>query len=648
MEKYTRLKSYKYCLHIVFLVLGLHIHAQYSPEFLKYSKLYPEEARVRLYQETIITITANNGELEINQKFKEEDLYLNESASYNSKASLNFSAFFELGEIEAASLTFNGDKYIKSPVKKFTEKDELNQSFYDDTKSLNFVYPNLQKGSKSVLEYSQIIKNPRFLPPFYFGDYFPTQKNKVTIIADKGVQLEFRKFNIKDESIQFSKEEKRRKVIYTWELNNQKEFEYEPNTPSLKTILPHIVPIIRSYKVKKEEKKVLGNVSDLYGWYYSLVENVNTEPASQELIDLTNKITSGKTTDLEKVKAIYYWTQKNIKYIAFEYALGGFIPRESNEVFRKKYGDCKDNSSILYRMLEIAGVKGNLTWIGTRKIPYTYDEVPTPVVDNHMILSYEDKTGKTYYLDATGRYIKLGIPTSFIQGKEALVSYGKEFKVKKVPIVAAKVNAILDDAFIKIDNGSLKGTATTTISGYPKIDLFHDLENENTNTKLKELYNAKFNKGNNKFLIGDFKEIDKYHYDNPFKVKYDFEIKNYVQTLGNEIYINLNLNKDLSYFKTDKKRENAIEYDYKRHFVYTTTLEVPKGYQIDYIPENVSVSNDLLESTISYKKEKNKITYTHTITLNFLILTVEQQKEVNKLIKKIEKNYKEIVVLKKV
>ena len=646
MEKYTKLKIYKSGLIAFFLFIVTSLNAQYSSEFLKYSKLHPEAARVRLQQETIITIEAGKNGLEINQEFIEEDLYLNESATYNSKSRLNFSTFFELNEIEASSFSFENNKYIETEVEKFTEKDELNQSFYDDTKSLNFIYPNLKKGSKSRLKYSQKIKNPRFLTPFYFGEYYPITKNKVTIIADKSVNLEFRKFNVSDDKIKFSKVEKRRKVIYTWEVNNQTEYEFEPNTPSFKTILPHIVPIITSYKIKKESKKLLGEVSDLYGWYYSLVENVNTEAPNKELVDLVAKITADKKTDLEKVKAIYYWTQKNIKYIAFEYALGGFIPRESNDVYRKKYGDCKDNSSILFRMLEIAGVKGNLTWIGTRSIPYTYEEVPTPVVDNHMILSYENN-GRTYYLDATGRYIKLGIPTSFIQGKEALVSYGKEFKIKKVPVIDAKHSAIIDVTNIKIENGSVIGSTKTTISGYPKIDFFNDLENENTQTKLKQLYNRRFEKGNNKFLIGNFKETNKYHYDNDFIVDYDFEIKNYSKNLGDEIYINLNLNKDLSFFKTDKKRENAIEYDYKRYFNYTIKLEIPTGYKVDYLPETVKVSNSFLTSEISYIIKGNEVIYNHNIELNFLILSLEEQKKVNKLIKKIERNYKEIVVLKK-
>ena len=622
------------------------LNAQFSAEFLKYHKLHPEDARVRLQQETIITITVVNDSLQIHQEFIEEDLYLNDAATYNSKNTLNFSAFFELKNIEASSFSYEDNEYVENKVDKFTEKDELNQSFHDDSTLLTFVYPNLKKGSKSRLKYSQEIKNPRFLTPFYFGDYFPVEQNKVTIIADENITLEFKKFNISDAQITFSKEKKGGKDIYSWTINNQPKYEFESNTPSYKTILPHIVPIITSYKIKNKHKRLLGEVADLYNWYYSMVENVNTEAPSAELVALVSKITADKKTELEKVSAIYYWTQQNIKYIAFEYALGGFIPRESNDVFRKKYGDCKDNSSILYRMLEIAGVKGNLTWIGTRSIPYTYKEVPTPVVDNHMILSYENN-GKTYYLDATGRYIKFGMPTSFIQGKEALVGYGKDFKIKKVPIIAAKENAIIDVTNIKIENGRVIGSSEITISGYPKIDIFHTLESGNSETKLKKFYKSVFWKGNNTFQINNFKEKNKYHYDNDFIVDYDFEIKNYAKNLGDEIYINLNLNKEISSYKTDKNRENAIEYEYQRYYNYTTKLEIPKGYKVDYLPESLTVSNDLLVSKITYQVKGNEVIYNHEIELNFLVLSTEQQKEVNKEIQKIERNYKEIVVLKK-
>ena len=68
-----------------------------------------------------------------------------------------------------------------------------------------------------------------------------------------------------------------------------------------------------------------------------------------------------KETELEKVKAIYYWAQKNVKYVAFEYALGGFVPRDANDIYSKKYGDCKDNSSIMntsWMKIRLVGLVG--------------------------------------------------------------------------------------------------------------------------------------------------------------------------------------------------------------------------------------------------------------------------------------------------
>jgi hypothetical protein len=240
------------------------------------------------------------------------------------------------------------------------------------------------------------------------------------------------------------------------------------------------------------------------------------------------------------------------------------------------------------------------------------------------------------------------MPTSFIQGKEALVSYGNKFKIKKVPVIASKNNSIIDSTFIKLKDNNILGNSKTTISGYPKINYFNNLENENSTSKLKEFYNNKFKKGNNKFLIKDFKEINKYNYDDDFIVNYNFVIDSHFKKIGNEIYINLNLNKELSKFKTDKKRKNEIEFDFKKYYKFYTTLEIPVNYKIDYLPENISVSNDLMNCNITYLLKENQIIYNQSIELNFLNLNLKEQKELNAQIKKIEKHYKEIIVLKKI
>lgn len=634
-------------IYVLILLFSVNSFSQIASDFTKYKEEHPNSHSVRLNQESKITIALVKGELSITQEIIEEDLFLDKSATYGSNQALNFSSFYEMEKIEASSYILQGEKYVEMKVEDFKEKDELDNSFYDDTKSINFIYPNLDQGAKTKLKYSQKIKNPRFLNAFFFGNFYPIINNKLTLIADKNVELIFQEFNTDSIPIVFSKSENRKNNIYTWELKNIDEFEFEENSPTYKSILPHIIPRISSYNIDGQRKNVLNDVSDLYGWYYSLVENINKEANNQELVNLVESLTKDKANDLEKVRAIYYWTQENIKYIAFEYALGGFVPREANDVFYKKYGDCKDNSSILYKMLEIAGIKGNLTWIGTRSIPYSYNEVPTPIVDNHMILSFEHE-GKTYFLDATGRYTSIEAPTSFIQGKEALVAKNSDsFEIKSVPVIEPEQNSYKEHSTIELNGNNIQGKSTTEISGYIKTDFFYDLEKKNSVIKTVEYYNSMLKKGNNSFLVENLVENNKFDYDKNLILNYDFNISNHAKVFGDEIYINLNLNKRLLKLKTKENRKNPIEFEYKDYYEYSTTFDIPKGYSVTYLPKNVKVTNEYISCLIQYDIVNDQIQYQHTILLNSLKLDLKAQKKVNELIDQIEQDYKEVVVLEK-
>ena len=637
---------------IIFAVLCCYTHlstAQKTSNFSYYKATYPKDNLVRLTNQLSIDITIDGDKIAISQTSLDEELFLNESATQYSKESVHYSTFYKVEKLEASSFTLKNGKYSENKVTEFRKKDELEGSFYDDIKSINFIYPNLSPGSKTRLKTVEKVMNPRFLSAFYFGGTYPSINSKITITADKNIELSFKKFNLDSINVTFTKKKKRNKIIYTWEAKNVATYEMEDKTPNFKNYYPHIVPMINQYKTKDGKViKLTSKVADLYRWYYSLVKDINKNPLDPELVSLVHKLTKDKKTELEKVKAIYYWVQNNIKYIAFEYALGGFVPREANQIYHKKYGDCKDNSNILYEMLRTAGIKGNLTWIGTRSIPYKYTELPTPAVDNHMILTYNDGN-KTYFLDATGRYISLNFPTSFIQGKEALVGKGSEgFKIITVPVIDAAKNATIDSSFIKIDKKQLFGKATMTVSGYRKVRMFNRLESINTKQQSKDYYRAILEKGNNKFTINTIDEAYKFSYDKPFKVSYNFTISDYVIQAKDEMYINLNLNKILLKKNIEDGRKTDIEIDYKNSYTYVNELTIPKGYTVDYLPENVSFKNDLLSASITYVQKDSKIFYTHHVTFDFLILPKEAQKTYSNLIKKVEKAYKEIIVLKKI
>ena len=635
------------CILCLCLLVQVGLRAQLKEEFQQYRDRFPDAHSVRLINEARVTLMLKNGQLDIMQETREENLYMDRTAGYNSEESIHFSTFYEMESIEASSIVEDkgGEKEFK--VSDFKVKDELTDSFYDDVQSINFVYPNLKEGARTKITYRQRIKDPRFLSTFYLGDFKPVERSTFSLVADKAIEMDFLLFNTEGMPLKFEKEEGRRKVTYTWTLENSEAYKYEEDIPTFKKILPHIIPIVRSYESEGKSVQVLGDVDKLYGWYYSLVEGINSNPTDQNLVALVKELTDGLPNDLDKVRALYYWTQENIKYIDFEYALGGFVPREANDIFKNKYGDCKDNSSLLQVMLELAGLKGYLAWIGTRDIPYTYEEVPTPVVDNHMILAYLNGN-TTYFLDATGRYNPIEFPTSFIQGKEALIGISADsMRLVEVPVIPADKNLFADKITVRLDGNSLIGEGTARFSGYPKSEHFYALEQRRKQDDVLDLYNSVLEKGNNSFLIRELHEKGKFDYDEDFQVAYSFEVSNYATTYGGEIYVNLNMNRLLSHFRTDEERVHPKSYDFKRSFILETEFLVPEGYAISYLPPSYERSDDGVSVRIDYFREENSITYRHEVRTDFLERSPSELKKLNSFIKEVEKQYKEVVILAK-
>ena len=133
----------------------------------------------------------------------------------------------------------------------------------------------------------------------------------------------------------------------------------------------------------------------------------------------------------------------------------GFIPENGKNVCSKRYGDCKGLSSLLYTMLNYAEIDAYLTWVGTRDKPYSYYDVPAPIVDNHMILTaiVDDEY---YYLDATGNTIPLGEASSFIQGKEVMIGKSqKNMRYEKSLLKPLIIQRIKTRCLLKLMNRGL-------------------------------------------------------------------------------------------------------------------------------------------------------------------------------------------------
>jgi hypothetical protein len=640
---------------LILCCLYISINISFSQDIQSVVDRFPNEDVVTLKHNVRLDFKIINNKLSIKRNVSKQQLFLTIDKKNYASEGIYFDKFHSINEINA--FTDNTNNNLKKKVKRredvniwqvsnFKNKDIItNGIFFGDNKQKTFTYPAVTKKSITNLNYSVAVKDPHFINPFYLGSRIPTISSEFSIKTDKNINLTYKTFNLDSVNVVFSKEINQNDIIYSWKFKNLKKATYDYDFSPL-YYLPQIAVYIKKFTANGETKNVLNDVSDLYGWYQSLIKDINTTNQN-ELKTLTLDLIKELKTDEEKIKKIYYYVQEKINYIAFEDGLNGFIPRDAMNVFTKKYGDCKDMSNILNEMLQYANIDSYLTWIGTRSKPYSYHELPTTFTDNHMITAVKYKN-EFIFLDATAKYLSFNYPSPFIQGKEALIGISKnEYKIIKVKEVKKEDNyqEIISD-FIFDEKLKLIGSHSIKLTGYEKLGFKHQFSNKKKDDK--DFITATFSIGNSQTIFSNEEYANLALKNDSIQITFKSYFKDYYKIIDDKIYLKLNIDKLLKNSLVKNKRKNydkKINYKYKTSF--TTSVTIPKNYILEFMPQNKSFSDTNFGFSIIYKNINNKIILTKTIYTNTLKVPVAEINKWNYFIKSLSKNNRKSIILTK-
>jgi len=583
----------------------------------------------------------------VKQHFSKETEMLTDFTKIFANDEIYYDSFSSVEDLEAFTVVPGSKGYEKIPVSQFNESNDRGGGiFYDDSKSLNFVYPSLKKGARTELHYTLLHHNPRFLNKISFQSYLPVLNGKVTVKVHKSIKLGFRFFNCEEGFLQHSAFSKGQYNYYVWETHDVLPYKYlDSDNYSILHYSPHLFVSIEEVRLRDTTLKYYSNADDLYHFYHSLLPPEGGSP-SAGLAELTENITAD-LNPRERAKAIYYWVQDNIKYVAYTEGYMGFIPATADEVFARRFGDCKGKSSLIKKMMEIAGLKAYYSWVGTRELPYTYSELPLPSTDNHMVVAFKDNDS-VFILDGTFRFIDFGMYPFSIQGKEVLVGVDSDnYFIFKVPVSGPDESIVFDSVNIKIEGDRISGEGLRSHSGFCRYELAHAMEGvkpADYNRRLTSL----FIKGNNKFSVDTCTFHTLHDHEKPAAVSYSFKISDYARSVNNEIFINLNLDRSLS----DSKIDTTIRYapvvnDFQYTEVQITRFLIPEGYEISYLPGDDLIENDILSASFRYSREERYITLEKKLQYRFLLLKGVQIKTWNSTIDRLNSNYRLSVALQK-
>lgn len=615
---------------------------------------YKEDHAIYLSEKEHVHIKTSGNEFSIYSDVSWEILYLTDKARAYGDQNIQFSKFSEIKNINAFSCVpkSNDPKKLKKiKVTNFKTEDVFNGSyFFHDNKQVAFKFPGNLPGTKINLSYREEVKKPQFIGSTFFLNHLPTLRSEFSISFPSNVDVNYQLFNAEKIDILHSKVTKKGITTLTWKVENQDAYESSPGAPNLRYYTPHIATYIGDIRLKDTTITVLPNLDGLYNWYYSLVEDLNMKEDSALKKVTLNLIENIKAKD-DKARVIFNWVQDNIKYVAFEDGMGGFVPRSAGSVCRKRYGDCKDMTSIITEMMKYAGIEANITWIGSDDLPYDYTEIATPIVDNHMIASYRNKENKIVILDAVGTYTPYGYPTEFIQGKQALISKGKDnYEIFRVPVVKKEKNMEYDYISMKLEGEKLVGTGKIEAKGYKKINYVQKLLNMNSAEDQRSYIESYLEKGNNKFRVDNSNFIGLKNRDTSLTINYAFNLGDYSKTVKDETYVNLNLDRDFKNSKLDVEERKGIprQFSHKVDLRYEVVFEYPEEANLAFVPENSYFEGVGFGFQIVYERQEHKIILKKNIYIDTLLIEEPLFQEWNSMIKELKKAYKEVVIIKNI
>ncbi|UUC46679.1 DUF3857 domain-containing protein [Flavobacterium cerinum] len=557
--------------------------------------------------------------------------------------SVSYDSFSEINGLTANTTVVATNKNY-SNSESVTSDVFLDNIFHSDYKKKTIHFVNVQDNSLLNLKYKKEYFEPKLLDGFYFQNTMEVESAKLTIKCPKSVEIGYSLFGYDRDKIVFNKVEEGDAIIYTWEMKNIPAFEREEDMPGTSYVVPHIVYYINNFTINGAKQQMLGNTDNLYSWYRSLVKDINKSNQS-EVKAKAEELTKGITSDYDKAKAIFNWVQENLHYVAYENGMGGFVPRDAALVFTRKYGDCKDMANITNEMLRYAGLKSHLTWIGTRQRNYTYKELPSPLVDNHMITCLE-LNGKKYFLDATGKYSQFPMPTDMIQGKEALIGLGDSYVIEKIPVVAKNDNRINVNADLKITDNTITGKIKADFNGFNKMRLAGLLGNHYQ--KENEIWKYSLVATNTKAEIEIVNTSIKPYDLTPAQAEYNLKLDNWGKNIDGKLIVKPILFFPLKNALIDvDKRKYPIENDFEQLYAITYNIEIPEGYQVEYLPKNNKQENELLGFEISYTQQKNRLIIKQEVYSNVLLVEKENFRKWNDIVNQLINQYNQSIILKK-
>ena len=336
--------------------------------------------------------------------------------------------------------------------------------------------------------------------------------------------------------------------------------------------------------------KELAKHSD-FGKYVKKCEKI-----APKLIDVNDLMKKPQKERFEEVvtfvKNNFNWNEHNAKYAS----------KSAGDVVDDKFGNAADINLLTVGLLNAVDIKASPLLISTRSNGKVLADYPYSHFFNYVLICAEID-GKNVLSDATEiNNSAFRIPPRCINDKGLLINEDTDVTwIGLQSQIPSEKNTMIS---LKFKDNELNAHVLTRAIEYEALELRNKIGNdvEKLNTELSDK-NYTLNKEETK--IDDSSKPGE-----PYKYEFSTEVG--MEEINNKIYISPFLNETINDNPLNQdKRTYPVDMTYPWKQVYTSQIEIPENYAIDFIPEKFVVRNDLAEIEYTVMQSRN------TLTLSF-------------------------------
>jgi hypothetical protein len=346
-----------------------------------------------------------------------------------------------------------------------------------------------------------------------------------------------------------------------------------------------------------------------------------------------NKLPFELSSDtLSNVKAIIEYVKTQFEWNN-SYRL--FAGNKVSDLMTRKKGNSAEKNLFALGMMSAAGIDATPVLISTRSHGRIATEYPFVNAFNHTLI-YVNINNTPYLLDATDPYCPFGLlPLQCINNKGYMVD--KKNSDNWVMLGAAQPSQIVYALKLSPDPKSetISTLISATASNYDAIKWRQSCIADLEEFKKTQFYNIQ---------IDSFKTENLENIDKRLLVKATGESE--IDKASGNIVVNPfnGLCESVNIFKSEK-REYAVDFTYSYRRDFTSTIEIPEGYDVKSLPSICNVSTPQMQFSRTETRDGNKLIINASYAFTKAIYPPEEYRELKNSFAQMAKRLNSEIIL---